>query len=765
MALATRVVELAGGLRATLLHQPQAARAAALAQVSVGSHHEPQRFAGLAHLLEHLLFSGSQRYQGDERLMAWVQRQGGSVNATTLARHSAFFFEVAADRLAEGVARLQDMLQTPLLSLNDIPREVAVIGAENQLIQQHEPARREAAARHAMVKPAAFRRFQVGDTDSLGGDAASLHAALHHFHHRYYVASHLQLWLQGPQTLDELAELASAFAAGFRPGALPDAAPPLALSADADGQLAVTEQPALWRCPLIPLSDNVTLLREFLLDEAPGSLMAGLRERGLAEDVALNWLYQDDSLGWLALVLSSEQPDAVNGLLTQWLRALQHTTDEQQNHYAQLAWRRFSALSPLDQLRQRAFGFAPAAAPTGFAAFCADLLAAPTSYLACRKNAPRETITTQGFTLPLSRWRRQPAAAESIAFTFYPQVVDRSLPELAQEAAPLLHVSADTRPPTLILRAPFYARFYQAQGLALGEQLRPLLAELRHIGGSGEWQTVDGSWQLTLQLPEPGRAADHAITAIVRQIASPVPAIAPQPESIAIRQLLNHLPERLTSSTGKNGWLAALVGGSAGQAQRLARQLNLPGVPINAETTSFVPCRGGIERLPHASNDTALLIFIPLPEGAPLAALRLLALLCEPQFFQRLRVEQQIGYVVSCRYQRLADRDGLLLALQSPDRSVLNLLRCCKTFLRELTLCNTGEFRILQQQLAEQARSPTKASATALSALRQQYGLPDITPQSIDELRYDEVIALWRELTRRRRRWRILFSAPPIPIS
>ncbi|PAW15108.1 coenzyme PQQ biosynthesis protein PqqF, partial [Klebsiella pneumoniae] len=33
-----------------------------------------------------------------------------SVNATTLARHSAFFFEVAADALADGVARLQEML-------------------------------------------------------------------------------------------------------------------------------------------------------------------------------------------------------------------------------------------------------------------------------------------------------------------------------------------------------------------------------------------------------------------------------------------------------------------------------------------------------------------------------------------------------------------------------------------------------------------------------------------------------------------------------
>ncbi|MEZ4054723.1 insulinase family protein, partial [Enterobacter rongchengensis] len=81
---------------------------------------------------------------GDDRLMAWVQRQGGSVNATTLARHSAFFFDVAADNLSDGVARLRDMLLAPLLSPHDIQREVAVIDAENRLIQQHDSARREA---------------------------------------------------------------------------------------------------------------------------------------------------------------------------------------------------------------------------------------------------------------------------------------------------------------------------------------------------------------------------------------------------------------------------------------------------------------------------------------------------------------------------------------------------------------------------------------------------------------------------------------------
>ncbi len=421
MTLATRTVTLPGGLQATLVHQPQADRAAALARVAAGSHHEPSRFPGLAHLLEHLLFYGGERYQDDDRLMGWVQRQGGSVNATTLARHSAFFFEVAADALADGVARLQEMLQAPLLLREDIQREVAVIDAEYRLIQQHEPSRREAAVRHAASAPAAFRRFQVGSADALAGDLAALQAALGDFHRTHYVARRMQLWLQGPQSLEALGELAARFAAGLAAGEAPPPAPPLRLGEFTALQLAVSSQPALWRCPLIALSDNVTLLREFLLDEAPGSLMAGLRQRRLAGDVALNWLYQDRHLGWLALVFASDRPEEVDRQITHWLQALQQTTPEQQQHYYQLSRRRFQALSPLDQLRQRAFGFAPGAPPAGFADFCAALQAAPSVSLACQTVSPGEPVATQGFSLPLSRWRRRPESEPALAFAFYPQ--------------------------------------------------------------------------------------------------------------------------------------------------------------------------------------------------------------------------------------------------------------------------------------------------------------------------------------------------------
>ncbi len=108
----------------------------------------------------------------------------------------------------------------------------------------------------------------------------------------------MQLWLQGPQSLEALGELAARFAAGLAAGEPPPpaAAAPGRVHCTAAGGLQPARAVAL---PADRFGDNVTLLREFLLDEAPGSLMASLRQRRLAGDVALNWLYQDRySAGW-----------------------------------------------------------------------------------------------------------------------------------------------------------------------------------------------------------------------------------------------------------------------------------------------------------------------------------------------------------------------------------------------------------------------------------------------------------------------------------
>ncbi|HHG8771558.1 TPA: pyrroloquinoline quinone biosynthesis protein PqqF [Raoultella planticola] len=762
MQQTSRAIVRPDGLRISLVHQAGASRAAALVQVAAGSHHEPERWPGLAHLLEHLLFTGSRRYPDDSRLMSWIQRVGGSVNATTQARRSAWFFEVDAPLLADGVRRLQDMLLAPTLEPAAIEQEIAVIDAENRLIQQHDPSRREAAVFHSVQAPAGFQRFQVGSAESFAGERQALREALTAFHQRHYISNTMQLWLQGPQPLEELEALAAEFCAGLPAGAVAHPSPPILLAPDRYLQLETPAQPGLWYCPLLQYSgDNVTLLREFLLDAAPGSLLATLRERDAAHDVELKWLYQDEVTGWLALAFTGDDAEGINALLPTWLQALQSTTQTQQKHYYRLARQRFANLSPLEQLRQRAFGFAPLAQPVDFAAFCARLAAAPTVRLRCSKETIARTATTQGFTLPLARWQPQPPAPAAADFIFYPQHQPAVAPPLPETSVPLVHIQAYQQPTTLILRPAFGNNFSYAEGQHRGQRLRPLFAELRHLGGHGEWRPVEGVWQLMLRLPEAVATVEGILAAILQALAaSGEDADAPAHDSVAIRHLLNHLADSLQTQPPTRGWLAALAGGSEATCQILARRLSVLPTSVNSPAVGPLDaCPAGVTRLTHASDDSALLLFIPLPDGGSLAALRALALLCEPLFFQRLRVELQIGYVVSSRYLRCADREGLLFALQSPDHSVSSLLGHCKRFLRTLPLPDETHFAQLKMRLKALMAAQPQAETAALQALRQRRQLATLTQQEIDALQRQDLLALRQQVNRQRRRWRVLCSA------
>ncbi|SQC28048.1 pyrroloquinoline quinone biosynthesis protein F-like protein [Klebsiella pneumoniae] len=163
--------------------------------------------------------------------------------------------------------------------------KVAVIDAEYRLIQQHEPSRREAAVRHAASAPAAFRRFQVRQRRRAGGRSRCAAGRLRRFPPHPLRRPANAALAAGPQSLEALGELAGPFrrrACRRRGSAAGAAAAPWASSLHCSWR-----SPASPRCgagPLIALSDNVTLLREFLLDEAPGSLMASLRQRRLAGD-------------------------------------------------------------------------------------------------------------------------------------------------------------------------------------------------------------------------------------------------------------------------------------------------------------------------------------------------------------------------------------------------------------------------------------------------------------------------------------------------
>ena len=751
----TRCLEI-NGLTVELVHQADASQAAALIQVGAGSHDEPERWPGLAHLLEHLLFTGSSGWPDEGRLMSWIQTQGGKVNATTLAHRSAFFFEVTPPLLADGLARLQDMLVSPLLDNQAIAQEVAVIDAEYQLLQRHEPSRIEAALLHAVQSPAEFQRFHTGSRASFGDEMSALQRALRQFHQRYYFASNIRLWLQGPQSLDELEQLARQFAAALPAGQWQQDLPPPHLLSDSCWQLADTASPALWRTWLLSAGDGVTLWREFLLDEAPGSLLAILREQGLAEWLELKWIYQAGGALWLGLGVETQQPDVVNELIDRYLNALSQTSAAQHQHYHQLAHQRFVTLSPMEQLRQRAIGFAPDETVPELLPLLKSLNSAPGTRLKCTPSPATENLFTQGFSLALTAWQPLPPEALPAAnFTFYPLDTTVITEPLPAKAVALPHHPSDDPQATLILRPEFYSTFTAEVGEALGRRLRPLFAALRHLGGNGSWQEVEGVWQLTLQLTKDEAVTDQALSQIVIALTLPVAANLPSPvESIAIRALLRQLPYQMAATFAPDCWRAALKGGNAALHSLIARRLSALSLPVNPATPpKRMTTQTGMTRQPHASADNALLLFIPLHRPEQLAALRALALIYEPRFFQRYRVEQPIGYVVSSRYMRCADEDGVLFALQSPDYSALSLLRYCRNFLRSLNETLAG-----CDLVALKARLLSQEVAQPLAQLRHENGLAEVDAAQVDALTLSDLQQLHRTLIQDRRRWRVLFT-------
>lgn len=750
-------LRLENGLTVRLLQDAQAQEAAALLQVASGSDHEPERWPGLAHLLEHLLFAGSENYRGQQRLMSWVPAQGGRLNATTRADRTAFFFSLPSDGLQAGLMRLVDMLTSPLFLPDAIAQEVNVIDAEYRLLAQDAQTLRGVAQRHFFAGPPAMQRFHVGSRASFGEDITQLRQALAVFHQQRYHAGAMTLWLCGPQPLRELEAMARRYGA-LLPTAEESAArqtAPVSLRARADArvrtpgatQLTLTFALNHWQEKDVGCC---ALLQQLLLDEAEGGLLAHLREIDACDGASLQEVWRGDGAALMAVGFSPthSHPECsalLEGALQQWLIQLTSFTADQLNHYLQLAQRQFASKSVLDRLREYAFGFAPPLSITvgEWQRWLTQLQQADVSRLWLDESVQGEVIASAGFELtgaPLT----VSAISVDLPLRFWP------FPPLPQPenfpagAAPLHHLPGNG-PAVLTLRSALGQPLADPLGYALQAALRALSASLAHQGGTLRVGQRQGIWQIQLSA-EPAlmlAALSHLVARLQTFTSSTAGERAWQREQqkqqgeIAVRQLLNRLPHWLLAqqpasyALDKTRWQAALVGGDNDLAEKLARLLSR--MPGRVEETTRWQCVDPLpvqtHRLHLPQGDSALLLFCPLtqPEQEAQLAWQMLALIYQPVFFQRLRVEQQVGYVVSCSFHYVADRAGVLFALQSPQNDAATLLAHIQRF---LTAMENEIAQLTAADLAEKRErlwQRLQPDGDALEQARQQLAFPDLT--------------------------------------
>lgn len=100
--------------------------------VRAGVVDEPEGQAGIAHLLEHLVFRGTQKYAGDE-LSAAIDEDGGELNAYTTKEYTCLWGRTLPQGLERFLEMLAELLLRPRLAQRDLRREVDIIAEEYQL--------------------------------------------------------------------------------------------------------------------------------------------------------------------------------------------------------------------------------------------------------------------------------------------------------------------------------------------------------------------------------------------------------------------------------------------------------------------------------------------------------------------------------------------------------------------------------------------------------------------------------------------------------
>jgi len=167
--------------------------AAVQAWVGVGSADEAADVAGVAHIVEHMLFKGSTGY-GLGELVRAIEHGGGEINAWTAFDHTVYHAVLASDHVDAAIHALGDALIEPLVDPAELAREREVILEE---IRQgsDDPARGVAQSLFATAFVAhPYRRPVIGTAGSVQRIGER---ELVEFFRSYYVADNLTLVVAG----------------------------------------------------------------------------------------------------------------------------------------------------------------------------------------------------------------------------------------------------------------------------------------------------------------------------------------------------------------------------------------------------------------------------------------------------------------------------------------------------------------------------------------------------------------------------------------
>jgi zinc protease len=188
----------------------------------IGSSYEPNGLTGVSHALEHMMFKGTPKYP-DGKLMRIIAENGGQQNAFTSYDFTAYYEELAKEKLPLSLKLEADRMRNLSLNKSDFDSEIKVVQEERKLRIDNSPRaktyERFFATAHSAVP---YNQPIIGwqtDLESMTVDNAR------DWYKTWYAPNNANLVVVGDVNPDEVYKLTEKYFGSLKPSILPEVKP------------------------------------------------------------------------------------------------------------------------------------------------------------------------------------------------------------------------------------------------------------------------------------------------------------------------------------------------------------------------------------------------------------------------------------------------------------------------------------------------------------------------------------------------------------
>ncbi len=144
----------------------------AMVMVRTGSRNETDEQLGISHVLEHMLFKGTEKYPTPKEVASAVDEMGAEFNAFTSKEYTAYYIRSASQYLNKSLEVLGEMIVRPRLEAEALEREKGVIIEEINMYEDQPRERAEEEFENLMFEGSNLGRLIIGSRETVRGATA-----------------------------------------------------------------------------------------------------------------------------------------------------------------------------------------------------------------------------------------------------------------------------------------------------------------------------------------------------------------------------------------------------------------------------------------------------------------------------------------------------------------------------------------------------------------------------------------------------------------